>query len=239
MATATTAAPAVSNTQSTAQTIAPFLSQLQAMYGSFDPNNVQTRRRSYYSYVAYPKAGQSELTFFGQSIGSANRQLTNLQRPGNLDNPLIVKALRTSFFLASQNNNSWAGTDASTLFSDMVNGLFTVGVLKMTISSKDWLQLPSPFQYAPAAQGAPEVYTSGTAGAATVSSGPYAVPGQVGKNNAYLVDPNFLIGSDQNFNISIQYPSGIVPVIATGIVTTDTTLYVGVILDGIEIRPLQ
>ncbi|MDE2105991.1 MAG: hypothetical protein KGL39_52700 [Patescibacteria group bacterium] len=229
-------------TASTSQVSAiinPYLSQLQAMYGSFDPNNVQTRRRSYYSFLAYPTAGQSVFQFFGATIGTANRQLTNIQRSGHLDNPLIVKALRTRYFITSQANNTWSGTDASTLFSDIVNGLFTVGVLRMVISSKEWMQLPSPFQYAPAAYGIPEVYTSGTAGAATVSHGPYAYPGSGGKDAAYLVDPQFLIGSDQNFAISIEYPSGVVPVIGTGVVTGNTVLYIGIELDGIEIRPLQ
>lgn len=237
--TITSPAAGASTMSNTAAIINPYLSQLQSMYGSFDPNNVQTRRRSYYSYVAYPQAGQSVFTFFGQTIGTANRQLTNIQRSGHLDNPFIVKSLRTRYFIPNQNDNSWAGTDASSLFSDIANGFFTAGVLRMIISSKDWLQLPTPFEYAPASYGMPSVYTAGTAGAATVSSGPYASPGQSGKNSAYLVDPSFLIGSDQNFMITIEYPSGAVPVIATSIVTTDTTLYIGVELDGIEIRPLQ
>jgi hypothetical protein len=72
-----------------------------------------------------------------------------------------------------------------------------------------------------------------------VGRGPYAYPGQAGKGAAYLVDPQFLIGSDQNFMISIEFPSGLVPVIGTTVVASDTTLYIGVEFDGIEIRPLQ
>jgi len=208
------------------------------MYGSFDPNQVQTRRRSYYSFVAYPTAGQSQFAFFGQTIGTANRQLTNIQRSGHLDNPLIVKALRTRYFITMQNNNAWVGTDASTLFSDIVNGFFQAGVLRVIISSKEWFQLPTPFLYAPAAYGVPEVYTAGTQGN-NISRGPYAYPGVAGKEGAYLVDPQFLIGSDQNFMLTIEYPTGLVPIIASTIVGNNTTLYVGIELDGIEIRPLQ
>lgn len=218
--------------------LSPYLTQLQQMYGSFDPNQVQTRRRSYFSFVAYPAAGQSQFSFFGQTIGTANRQLTNIQRSGHLDNPFIVKALRTRYFITGQANNSWAGTDASTLYSDIVNGLFTVGVLRVIISSKEWFQLPSPFQYAPAAYGVPEVYTAGTQGS-NISRGPYAYPGQCGRDASYLVDPQFLIGSDQNFQFTIEYPSGLIPAIGTTVVTGDTVLYVGIELDGIEIRPLQ
>lgn len=218
--------------------LSPYLTQLQQMYGSFDPNNVQTRRRSYYSFVGYPTAGQSQFAFFGQTIGTSNRQLTNIQRSGHLDNPFIVKAMRCRYFITSQNNNAWAGTDASTLYSDIVNGFFTCGVLRVVISSKEWFQLPCPFQYAPAAYGIPRVYTAGSQGN-NITKGPYAYPGFPGKDSAYLVDPQFLIGSDQNFLLTIEYPSGLVPVIASSIVGNGTTLYIGLELDGIEIRPLQ
>jgi len=219
--------------------LSPYLTQLQQMYGSFDPNQVQTRRRSYYSFVAYPQAGQSQFAFFGQTIGTSDRQLTNIQRSGHLDNPFIVKAMRCRYYITGQSNNSWAGTDASTLYSDIVNGLFTVGVLRVVITSKEWFQLPCPFQYAPAAYGIPEVWNNGTQGN-NISYGPYAYPGMRGREAAYLVDPQFLIGSDQNFLFTIEYPGGIVPVISqTAPVTGNTTLYIGLELDGIEIRPLQ
>jgi hypothetical protein len=226
------------STSTVSAIINPYLAQLQRMYGSFDPNKVQTRRRSYYSFVAYPTTGQSSLSFFGQTIGTSNRQLTNVQRSGHLDNPLIVKAMRTRYFITAQNNAAWDGTDASTLYSDIVNGFFQVGVLRLVISSKEWFQLPSPFLYAPAAYGIPQVYTRGSQGN-NVSAGPYAYPGGPGRDSTYLVDPQFLIGSDQNFMLSIEFPSGLVPVIGTTVVTGNTVLYAGIELDGIEIRPLQ
>ncbi len=234
------ALPTASTSQASS-ILSPYLAQLQQMYGSFDPSQVQTRRRSYYSYVAYPTAGQSLFAFFGQTIGTANRQLTNIQRSGHLDNPLIVKALRTRFFItATGQQAAWAGTDATTLFSDFANGFFQCGVLRMIISSKEWFQLPTPFMYAPTAYGPPEIWTDGSkATTTTIGRGPYAYPGQPGKDGAYLVDPQFLIGSDQNFMITIEFQSGVVPVIASTIVANNTTLYIGVDLDGIEIRPMQ
>jgi hypothetical protein len=53
------------------------------------------------------------------------------------------------------------------------------------------------------------------------------------------MSPSVLINQDQNFQITIEYPSGLVPVIGTGVVTADNPLFVGVELDGIEVRPLQ
>ena len=47
-------------------------------------------------------------------------------------------------------------------------------------------------------------------------------------------------GAGQTFQVSVDYPSGLVPVIGTG-VTDDTTnpLKVGIKLDGVLIRPKQ
>ena len=217
--------------------LTPFLSQLQQEFGSFDPNSVQTRRREYYSYVAYPTAGQATFSFFSTTIGQSNRQLTNIQRSGHLDNPLIVRAIRTGYFLQSTNHMAWAGTDASTLYSDIVNGFFQVGVLRLFVGSKEWMQLPSPFLYAPPAYGSPQVVTAGWRGT-TASSGPMAsLP--AGKASAYVIDPAFMIGSDQNFQVTIEFPSGLVPVIASTIVPNNTTLYIGIGLDGVEVRPVQ
>jgi hypothetical protein len=171
-------------------------------------------------------------------VGQLNRQLTNIQRSGHFDNPIIVKAIRMRYFIGAQNVNAWAGTDASTIYSDIVNGLFTCGCLRVVIGSKEWLQIPTPFFYAPVGYGAPEVHTSGHQGANAIHGAPFAYPSRL-RRAAFIVDPSFLIGSDQNFQISLEYPSGLVPVIGTTVVTSDTTLYVGVDVDGIEIRPVQ
>jgi hypothetical protein len=218
--------------------LSPYMAQLQQDFGSFDPNSIQTRRRQYYSYVAYPAAGQAVLSFFSTTIGGSSRQLTNIQRSGHLDNPFIVRAIACRYYIADEKNNSWAGTDATSgLYADIVNGLFQVGLLRIVIGAKEWMQLPSPFLYAPPAKGLGEVWTAGQA-ATNVSHGPYAeLPN--GADSAYVVDPAFMIGSDQNFQMTIEYPSGNVAAIGTTAVANDTSLYIGLELDGIEIRPLQ
>lgn len=217
--------------------LSPYMAQLQQDFGSFDPNNVQTRRRGYYSFKAYPTAGQAVFGFFTDTIGTTSRQLTNIQRSGHLDNPFIVRAIRTRYYIAAANQSAWTGLDADTIYSDLVNGLFQCGFLRIVIGAKEWMQLPCPFLYAPPAYGAPRVDTSGFA-AANVSSGPFAyLPS--GDASAYLVDPAFMIGSDQNFQMTLEYPGGNMPVIGTNVVTGNAILYVGLELDGIDIRPLQ
>jgi hypothetical protein len=54
------------------------------------------------------------------------------------------------------------------------------------------------------------------------------------------VDPNILIEAEQQFNVKLSYPSGLLPVISTGVANDSTNpLKVGVILDGLLLRPVQ
>ena len=222
---------------STAAFLNPYLSQLQQEFGSFDPNKVQTRRRQVYSFIAYPTAGQSMFSFFSTTIGQSNRQMTNIQRSGHLDNPLIVRAIRTRYYITNANHSAYVGTDATTLYSDIVNGFFQVGVMRVIIGSKEWMQIPSPFMYAPPAYGAPRMVAAGNVNT-NISHCPIATLPSSDKS-AYVVDPAFLIGSDQNFQVTIEFPSGAIAVNASTIVANATTLYIGVELDGIEVRPIQ
>ena len=58
--------------------------------------------------------------------------------------------------------------------------------------------------------------------------------------NVYFVDPNILIEAEQQFNVKLSYPSGLVPVIANAVANDSTNpLKVGVILDGLLLRPVQ
>lgn len=220
-----------------------YLCQLQQQFGTTDNSKVQTNRKQYYSFVTYPTAGSTSLTFFGTSVGGSNRQLTNIQQAGKLDYPFLVKAIRTSIFCASLNigiwrtSNSGDGRDANTFFSDIVAGFATAGLLQVQVGTRIRLQLPNPFLYAPPAFSSPEVHSRGSNVSGTLaSSTPFAWLNN-GKHNAYLVKPPFTIDPVQSWKISIDYPSGAIPIIGTGALASNT-LYVGVILDGIEIRPL-
>lgn len=218
------------------------LQALQAQYGSVDASKVQSRRRQYYSYVQYPLAGQSVFNFFSIPIGQSNRQLTNIQQGGNLDNPFLIKAIRLGFFIQDTAQGTWAGTNVSTLYSDLVAGFAQAGFLKFIIGSKEWLYLPSPFLYAPPAYGDPRSYNAGSnitqATAVNITAAPYAAL-QSKKSAAYLLQPSPLINENQNFRITIEYPQGLIPVISTGVVTGGNPLLIGIQLDGIEVRPVQ
>jgi hypothetical protein len=60
------------------------------------------------------------------------------------------------------------------------------------------------------------------------------------RNNVYFVDPNILIEAEQQFSVKLSYPSGSVPVLASAVANDSTNpLKVGVIFDGLLLRPVQ
>jgi hypothetical protein len=106
-----------------------------------------------------------------------------------------------------------------------------------------------PFQYAPP-PGSPldlaNTYVNQisaapipAAGAAQVSGVPWVTQTKM-RPNVYFVDPNILIEAEQQFTVTLDFPSGVVPVLATNVVNDSTNpLKVGVIFDGLLLRPVQ
>lgn len=229
------------------------LSYLQSRYGSANYKSWQTVRKTFYSYVNYPTGGQSVTTFFGTAIGGVNRQLTNIPKANSVgQNHFLLKSIRTNWFLDDTKIGSYAATDATTFYTDIVNGLFQAGVMEFNISSRSFAQIVKPFLYAPPASGSPNMWSAclqalilaeGTPN--TLSSSSCLVPfANLGSrhSNKYLVDPNILIEAEQSFETKISFPSaaGVPTVNATSIVNNTTNpLYLGVLLDGIQYRPVQ
>lgn len=224
---------------------------LQGKYGSADYSNLQSLRYTFYSYVLYGTAGASTYTFFGDALGtnSTNRQITNMPKAGSFGQlHFLLKQIRCKYFITDPEADSWDGTDAETLYSDFVNGLFQAGYFDFQIQAKSYVQFPKPFLYAGGGDGRDQLHTAGIE-ALTLSEGtpnvldtyrscsPHATL-TTAKCNKYLVDPNILIEAEQNFSVNINYPSGALAPIATGIISA-TNFYIGVELDGIILRPVQ
>ncbi len=227
---------------------------LQQRFGTTNYNSWQSLRWSFYSYVKYPEAGGASFSFFGNPTGGTSvdtLQLTNIPKANSFGQQhFLLKTIKSKIFIQTDNFAAYDGTDASTLYSDYLMGLVQAGVLTLKINSRDYLQIPKPFLYAPTADGSQEYYGAGVASAtlneaapntlATFVS-PYPRATQAQKDRGlYEVDPNLLIEAEQNFQCQLTFDSGLVPVIGTG-VTDDTTnpLYIGVEFDGIVFRPTQ
>jgi len=233
------------------------ISAASQKFGVIDYTRWQAIRWQWYSYITYPSAGATELNFFGQVAGQAGVTLqdTNLPKAGSFGQTHFqLKSISTDIQIASNDVDGFtranqATLDTRALASDFLGGFVQAGVLRFNVGARPFATIVKPFQYAPP-PGSPLDYDNTyvnqisaapvpAAGAAQVVGVPWITQTKM-RSNVYFVDPNILIEAEQQFNVSLQFPSGIVPVLATNVVNDSTNpLKVGVILDGLLLRPVQ
>lgn len=233
------------------------ISAASQKFGVIDYSRWQAIRWQWYSYVTYPSAGTTELNFFGQVAGQAGVTLqdTNLPKAGSFGQTHFqLKSISTDIQIANNDVDGFtranqATLDTRALASDFLGGFVQAGVLRFNVGARPFATIVKPFQYAPP-PGSPLDYDNTyvnqisvapvpAAGAADVVGVPWVTQTKL-RNNVYFVDPNILIEAEQQFNVSLQFPSGAVPVLATNVVNDTTNpLKVGVILDGLLLRPVQ
>jgi len=233
------------------------ISAASQKFGVIDYTRWQAIRWQWYSYITYPSAGATELNFFGQVAGQAGVTLqdTNLPKAGSFGQTHFqLKSISTDIQIASNDVDTFtranqASIDTRALASDFLGGFVQAGVLRFSVGARPFATIIKPFQYAPP-PGSPLDYDNTyvnqisaapvpAAGAAQVVGVPWITQTKM-RSNVYFVDPNILIEAEQQFNVSLQFPSGIVPVLATNVVNDSTNpLKVGVILDGLLLRPVQ
>lgn len=229
------------------------ISYLQSKYGSADFARWQSLRREFWSYVTYPAAGQSVITFFGDAIGSngITTQFTNMPKSGSLGQQhFLLKAIRMDYFLDDYEVNKQFTNDASALYSDIINGVFQSGVLELLIGDRVFCQINKPFLQASPADGRIEVFANGLRSLTLAEAAPNTFSSQISafpvaelgsrKENGYLVDPNILIEAEQQFQVRLRYDSGALAALATTVINDSTNpLKVGCTLDGVVFRPVQ
>ena len=233
------------------------ISAASQKFGVIDYTRWQAIRWQWYSYITYPSAGSTELNFFGQVAGQAGVTLqdTNLPKACSFGQTHFqLKSISTDIQIASNDVDGFtranqASLDTRALASDYLGGFVQAGVLRFSVGARPFATIVKPFQYAPP-PGSPLDYDNTyvnqisaapvpAAGAAQVVGVPWITQTKM-RSNVYFVDPNILIEAEQQFNVSLQFPSGIVPVLATNVVNDSTNpLKVGVILDGLLLRPVQ
>ena len=233
------------------------ISAASQKFGVIDYTRWQAIRWQWYSYITYPSAGSTELNFFGQVAGQAGVTLqdTNLPKAGSFGQTHFqLKSISTDIQIASNDVDGFtranqATLDTRALASDFLGGFVQAGVLRFSVGARPFATIVKPFQYAPP-PGSPLDYDNTYVNQISAAPVPAAGAGQVVgvpwitqtkmRSNVYFVDPNILIEAEQQFNVSLQFPSGIVPVLATNVVNDSTNpLKVGVILDGLLLRPVQ
>jgi hypothetical protein len=233
------------------------ISAASQKFGVIDYSRWQAIRWQWYSYVTYPTAGASELNFFGQVAGQAGVTLqdTNLPKAGSFGQTHFqLKSISTDIQIRNNDVDGFtlaAGVantlDTFALASDFLNGFVQAGVLEFSVGARPFATIPKPFMYAPP-PGSPNDYDNSyanqitavpTSGTTQVVGLPWVTQTKM-RSNVYFVDPNILIEAEQQFNVKLSYPSGLLPVISTGVANDSTNpLKVGVILDGLLLRPVQ
>lgn len=225
---------------------------LAARNGSADYNNWQAIPWTFYSYVDYGVAGASSFTFFADAVGTGgtNRQLTNMPKASSFGQQnFLLKRIRCSYFCPNPATDGWDGTNPSALYGDLINGLFQAGYFQMEIQNKVFITFPKPFLTAGGDYGPGALHYAGiealTLSAATPdelatyrSHAPEATLNHA-RDQRYLVDPNILLEAEQNFTVNINYDTGALAPIATDVVSGANTLFIGVELDGLLLRPVQ
>lgn len=233
------------------------LQYLQRNQGTAQYSNWQTTRATFWSFLNYPAAGQNVFNFFGFSTGGAaptNLQYTNMQQAGALAQQyLLIKAIRTNYYLSTKQNlldaplSAGAAVDTNNPAADFLFGFAQAGYLQFNIGSTPFLQVPRPFLYCPPGDGETVLANGfGLSGVLEAGSPPtvtqldtlvaYADLNR-NTNNTFLTDPNIFLEAQQAFSVQIGYPSGAIPLIASGVYTTN--FFIGVALDGILYRPAQ
>ena len=236
------------------------ISAASQKFGVIDYSRWQAIRWQWYSYVTYPAAGATELNFFGQVAGQAGVTLqdTNLPKAGSFGQTHFqLKSISTDIQIAQNDVDGFTRANIDTidtraLASDFLGGFVQAGLLRFNVGSRPFATIVKPFQYAPP-PGSPLDYDNTyvnqisaapnpAVGATAVSGVPWVTQTKM-RSNVYFVDPNILIEAEQQFSVSLQFPSGAVPVLATNVINIGganaNPIKVGVVLDGLLLRPVQ
>jgi hypothetical protein len=233
------------------------ISAASQRFGVIDYSRWQAIRWQWYSYVTYPEVGTGELNFFGQVAGQAGVTLqdTNLPKAGSFGQTHFqLKSISTDIQIGSNDVDGFtraniATLDTRALASDYLLGFVQAGVLNFNVGARPFATIPKPFQYAPP-PGSPldlentfvnqiSAAPVPAVGAEQVVGVPWVTQTKM-RSNVYFVDPNILIEAEQQFNVKISFPSGNVPILATNVVDDTTNpVKIGVILDGLLLRPVQ
>lgn len=211
----------------------PSIDALQA-YNVNRPGQIEAVWQPYYDFLTYAAGGQTQLTFFQRTVGTAGTTLadTNMRAAGQFPRPVqfLVTGLQVVYSPAKAISESAAlATTPDVPLTNIIDtgALSRSGWLRLTIGSKEYLT-DGPIGKFPPVYGLDVNGELGTnVNAATLTQ---VVDYANFSGKYYSVTP-FLIPSNQNFDVTLNWPVAI-PV-------TGATNRIGVILDGFEYRLSQ
>lgn len=189
------------------------------------PGQIESVKQSLYDFQTYAQAGQTSLTFFQVPVGqsSKTRADTNMTIAGSLPQPqhFLLQGIEIHFFPA--NPVSATGAIVAENINDVYD-VFKSGWLDLFIGSKSYLTEAPIGRFPPSAgvAAASALSDTTTAAASRVTVVDYARFG----GQPYAMDPPILLVPNQNFNVTLNWPTAVAIAVAARIgVVLKGTLY--------------
>jgi hypothetical protein len=207
-------------------------------------DQMEVIRQTFYDTLTYAAAGQTVLTFYavpvGQGAPAKTLAETNMNIAGSLPAPFrfLTQAIEVYFFPGVLPGVGPIADAADGFLNDMwkvmtgwtAAGVFHPAFLQFFIGSKAYLnEGVSLMRFPPFGRldGFAAMTTDLTAGAATFSRDSYVTAA----GRPYIIDPPILVEPTQNFNVTLNWPTAVVPIVTAG--------EIAVVLNGVLVRNSQ
>lgn len=190
-------------------------------------------RQTQYDFLTYAAAGQTSLQFFQIPQGQGGKTIadTNLEVAGSLPQPkwFLVESIEVHFFPGLDPVTLGDATAASNFTNDVYSVLTAQASLQFFIGSKTYVEEAPLIRFPPKTRLYGESAIAAD-NAAAATSLVYDYASACGR--PYFVDPEVLLIPNQNFKVTISFPS------AVALPSTEDAR-IGVVLDGILYRQSQ
>jgi hypothetical protein len=209
----------------------PSLSELQV----FDVNRrgeYEGIRQSFYSFLAYPTAGQLLFTFFQSPLGASGSTLetTNLRSAGQLPQPqnFLVESIEVHYYSGTAIGLTGAAA-AAPIYANEAFDIYANGSLEFFIGSKNYLEEAPIMCFPPKTKLRVDSAIALDVVEATAEA-QTSIVYAAASGRPYWLDPPVLLVPNQNFDVKIRYGS---------LHTVAVAGRIGVKLDGILYRQSQ
>ncbi len=226
------------------------VSILNQNFGAVKYNQQNSKRYQYYYNYSYPLAGAPTVPFFGTSKSQSTEQITNIDQPSNFGSVgFLIQAIYLDFFIADANQPVAYTTDLVALYADLMHGFAQAGYFTLQVGQTTWLEMPLPMQSMPPGNGRMCLDLASRFTFTQAGGSPFAVTdtavslasadldrrawGKFNLKNAIFIAPQ------QAFDAKIVYDVGVVPILATTLITANNPLYLRCTFDGWLFEPVS
>lgn len=208
-------------------------------YAVTQPGKYEVTRQSLYDFQTYAAAGQTVLTFFQNPIGQGGktRADTNMENAGQLPNGKNFLITSLEIYLFPGVDPSTEQEDVAITAPEFVNDVYTVaqsGFLDLFVLSKSYLTEAPLGRFPPKTNLKVDVATAIASEAGTVGTNNLGVDHAYSAfgGRPYFVDPNITLTSNQNFNVTLNWPTAVA-------LPSGQDARIGIVMDGLLYRFAQ